>query len=329
MKIMVTGSAGFVGIPLCQQLAENGHEVNALVRSSSLDHPLRRPGINIIEGDLLEPESLEKAVDGCGQIYHLAAFTGVWSPDPTIYHKVNVDGTKAVLDAAVRAGVKRVVITSTAGVIGPSPGKGTQVNEETNPIPELTTDYERTKLESEKLAFRYLEQGLDVIIVNPSRVFGKGWLRDSNSVTRLIKLYDEGKWRFVPGDGDRVGNYVYVDDVVNGHLLAMDHGKPGERYILGGANLSYNELFGLLREVTGKDYRMVHLPVSSMMAFARAEVFMAKQLGKKPFIVPDLVKKYTKDWILSSSKAETELGYTITPVKTALEETLNWIRGLN
>lgn len=104
---MVTGSAGFVGIPLCQQLVENGHEVNALVRSSSLDHPLRRPGINIIEGDLLEPESLEKAVDGCGQIYHLAAFTGVWSPDPTIYHKVNVDGTKAVLDAAVPA-VRRV-----------------------------------------------------------------------------------------------------------------------------------------------------------------------------------------------------------------------------
>lgn len=326
---MVTGSAGFVGIPLCQQLVENGHEVNALVRTSSQNHPLQRPGINIIEGNLLDPMSLEKAIEGCDQIYHLAAFTGVWSPDPSVYRKVNVEGTQAVLDAAVRAGVRRIVITSTAGVIGPSPGEGALVDEETNPIPELTTDYERTKLESEKLAFRYLEKGLEVIIVNPSRVFGKGWLRDSNSVTRLIKMYDEGKWRFVPGNGERVGNYVYVDDVVKGHLLAMDHGKPGERYILGGANLSYNELFNLLRQVTGKDYRMVHLPVSSLMAFARAEVFMARQLGKKPVIVPDLVRKYTKDWILSSSKAESQLGYTITPVKTALEETVSWIRSLN
>lgn len=329
MKVLVTGAAGFVGIPLCIELAEKGLEVHALVRNSSQNNPLQHPGIRLIKGDLLDPASLHEAVQGCDQVYHLAAFTGVWSPDPSVYHRVNVGGTEAVLQAALKAGVKRVVITSTAGVIGPSPGRGIIVDEQTNAIPELSTEYERTKLESERLAFSYLDHGLEVVIVNPSRVFGKGWLRDSNSVTRLIRLYDQGKWRFVPGDGQKTGNYVHVGDVVRGHLLAMERGRPGQRYILGGENLTYNEFFSLLGELTGKRRRMIHLPLPLMMAFARFELRMAEIFGKKPLIVPDFVRKYTRDWPLSSAKAEAELGYTITPAKTAFEETLRWVRGLS
>ena len=326
MKVMVTGSTGFIGIPLCLELVRRGIEVNALVRSIPEVHPLRHPMIRIVKGDLLDPESLEEATEGCTQVFHLAAFTKIWEKEPDLCRKINVDGTEKVLLAAQNAGVKRVVITSTAGVIGPSPSKGVEVHEKTNPNPVLTTEYERTKLESENLAYTYLEKGIEVVIVNPTRVFGPGLLTESNSVTKLVKQYGEGKWRFIPGDGRAVGNYVFIEDVVKGLLLAMEKGNPGERYILGGANLSYLEFFGILRELTGKTQRMINIPLGPMGAFARSQMWMAKWLHIDPLITPELVQKYSKDWIMSSEKAQSQLGYSVTPIEVALRKTWSWLQ---
>lgn len=325
MRVLVTGSSGFVGIPLCLELATRGVEVHALVRKLTPDSPLRHPNIKVFVGDIEDPASLDKAVKGCEGVYHLAAFTGIWTRDKQQFHKVNVVGTNNVLAAALRAGVKRVVVTSTAGVMGPSPGEGQLVDESTDSANYWATDYEITKRESEKLAFGYLSKGLDVMVVNPSRVYGPGLLKETNSVTRLVKMYREGKWRFIPGDGNSRGNYVYIDDVVHGHLLAMEKGLPGERYILGGDNISYNGLFGLIKKLTGKNYRLFHLPLGLMLLFARIQVLMADWFGRKPLIVPALVKKYTRDWNLSSRKAQTQLGYTITPIAEGLKKTLDWI----
>lgn len=326
MKTMVTGSTGFVGISLCLELARRGHQVNALARSANRGFSLHRRGIQVVRGDVEDPTSLLKATEGCEVVYHLAAHTGIWSRDHDLSYKVNVAGTRNVLEAALKAGVRKVVITSTAGVMGPSPRKGVLVDEETNAEPYWATDYERTKREAEKLAFSYLEKGLDVVVVNPSRVYGPGLLNESNSVTKLVKLYLEGKWRFIPGSGESHGNYVFIDDVVQGHLLAMEHGKAGERYILGGENLSYNQLFRQIGQVTGKNRRMFHLPLGPMLLFARFQEWMAEVSGKKPLIVPALVKKYSMDWNLSSKKAQTELGYTFTPFDEGLRKTLEWMK---
>ena len=326
MKVMVTGSTGFVGIPLCLELARRDATVHALARSVSIDHPLQQPRIRLFRGDILKPESIAAAIDGCDQVYHLAAFTEIWTPEPGLVYKINVEGTRNILDAAILAGVKRVVITSTAGVMGPSPERGAYVDESTNITPYWATEYEKTKRESEKLAFSYIEKGLDIVVVNPSRVYGPGLIKESNSVVRLVKLYSEGKWRFIPGDGESVGNYVFIDDVVNGHLLAMERGTPGERYILGGENLSYNEFFRHVRQATGKTQRMFHIPLGPMLFFARWQEWMARIFGKKPLIIPALVEKYTQDWYLSSDKARKDLGYSITSFADGLRNTLDWMR---
>ena len=238
------------------------------------------------------------------------------------------DGVDVARDAGHRAvGGGRAVDVEAPGASYDVPveGDGALVDEATDSASYWATDYEKTKRESETLAFSYLEKGLDVVVVNPSRVYGPGLLKESNSVTRLIKLYREGKWRLIPGDGHSRGNYVYLGDVVDGHLLAMERGKPGERYILGGDNVSYNELFDLIKKITGKDYRLYHIPLGPMLLFARIQVFLAEWFGRKPLIVPALVKKYTRDWNLSSEKAQRDLGYTITPIGEGLKKTIDWI----
>jgi len=325
MKIMVTGSTGFVGIPLCLELARRGDQVNALARSVPGAQPLHHPNIRVYKGDLQDPSGISKAMEGCEAVFHVAAHTGIWSRDPHLSYKVNVEGTRNVLAAALTEGVRKVVITSTAGVMGPSPGKGVLVDEETNRVPYWATNYEKTKREAEKLAFSYLEKGLEVVVVNPSRIYGPGLLNESNSLTKMIKRYCEGKWRFIPGSGESHGNYVYIEDVVRGHLLAIERGKAGERYILGGENLSYNQLFQMIGQTTGMERRMFHLPMGPMLLFARSQEWMAEVFGKKPLIMPALVKKYSLDWNLSSKKAQSALGYAITPFDEGLRKTLEWL----
>ncbi|MCB0608054.1 MAG: SDR family oxidoreductase [Lewinellaceae bacterium] len=324
MKVLVTGSTGYVGVPLVRRLAEEGFEVHALARTPGKDG--EHPGIRTFKGDVLDTDSLEAAVAGCEAVYHLAAYAGVWAKDPDRFRLVNVEGTRNVFNAAAEAGVKRVVVTSTGGVMGHSPADGRAVDEQTYDNPPLASWYEKSKLEAEHLAFSYQEKGMKVVVVNPTRIFGPGPLNESNSVTKLIKQFNDGKWRFIPGDGESVGNYVYLDDVVDGHILAMEKGASGERYILGGTNVSYNQLFSLLREVTGSRQRLFHTPLAPMLLFSRLELLKARLTGKKPLIVPEFVHKLTKNWSMSIDKARKELGYSPMVFEDAVQMTLNWIK---
>ncbi len=326
MKVLVTGSTGYVGIPLCRRLAEQGLQVHALARSTPNGKVFDHPGIRVFKGDLLDTDSLAAAVQGCQAVYHLAAYAGVWAKDPGRFRLINVDGTRNLMTAALAAGVRKVVMTSTGGVMGHSPGNGVLVDETTHPQPDLASGYEQSKLEAEQLVFSYLGRGMEVVVVNPTRIFGPGALNESNSVTRLIKQFQEGKWRLIPGDGESIGNYVYLDDVVDGHILAMEKGKPGERYILGGDNISYNEFFTLLRRMTGSRQKLFRAPIGPMLLYSRLEVLKARLTGKKPLIVPAFVHKLTKHWGMSSKKAQTELGYAPTRLEDALEKTLDWIK---
>jgi nucleoside-diphosphate-sugar epimerase len=165
---------------------------------------------------------------------------------------------------------------------------------------------------------------LAVTIVNPSRIYGPGQLTESNAATKLIKRCYEGKWRILPGNGESMGNYVYIDDVVQGHLQAMQYGQSGHRYILGGENVSFKEFFGLIRELSPHNKRLYKLPVPIMMGFAQSQLLMAEWFGRHPLIIPAFVRKYNYHWNLSSQKAIQELGYQITPLRQGVMQTIEW-----
>ena len=324
MKIFLTGATGYIGTQLTKQLVNRGHTVHALYRSESKSDELRSlKNVQLFKGDITDRDSLEMAVDGCSVVFHVAALAKPWHKDPQTFYQLNVQGAANVFNAAKNAGVKRVVFTSTAGVISPS--NGTPSDESTPRTIPLSTHYEKSKAEAELLANTLNGNGLEVVTVNPSRVYGPGLLSDSNGVTRMVKLYLEGKFRLLPGDGTSIGNYVYIDDVVTGHIQAMDHGRAGQRYILGGDNASFIEFFKTLASVSGKQVGLFKLPIPVMNVAAKIMEKRANLTGTPPLITPPFVKKYLYDWDLSSAKAERELGYQPLSLEAGLANTVEWI----
>lgn len=327
MKIFVTGATGFVGEQLVKKLAENAqNEVHILVRSVPKAQEIfaQMPNVRSFQGDLLEAEKIQKAMQECEQVYHLAAQAKVWDKNPQSFYEMNVKGTLNIVQTAIELGVKRIVLTSTAGVLGASLN-GEVVSENTPLQVPLSTEYEKTKAQAEKEVQKLLDKGLEIVTVNPTRVYGGGQRSQSNAVTMLLEKYAQGKWRILPGNGKKIGNYVFIDDVVQGHLLAMQKGRSGERYILGGENVSYEELFNIFAEITGKKRWLVPLPVAVMNSFAHLQMLKTRLVGTAPLITPPFVKKYLYDWQVSSQKAQTELGYAITPLKIGLQKTWEWL----
>ena len=322
-RIFITGATGFIGRKLAHKLADEGNEVVALIRSKSKAAALQHERISFVEGDLFSIDALNEGMTGCDQVYHLAAFASVWAKGDT-FKTVNIDGTLNILDAAKKQGVDRIVVTSTAGVIGPAVDG--PVNEDTPRQVDFFTEYESTKYESELKIKEYAAAGMHVVIVNPTRVYGPGPLNVSNSVTKLVKQYIAGKWKFIPGDGLSTGNYVFVDDVINGHMLAMAHGRAGERYLLGGEDATYFDLFDTIAAVGGKKYKLYKRPLGIMLAFGKLQLFLAKNFGRQPMITPGWVRKYLYKWSVSSAKAEKELGYKITSLREGIEKTVDWLR---
>jgi nucleoside-diphosphate-sugar epimerase len=322
-KIFITGGTGFIGQKLARKLADEGHQVVALIRSKGKAKDLQHDNISFVEGDLFNLGALEVGMHESDEVYHLAAFASVWAKDDT-FSRVNIDGTINILNAAKKKGVKKVLVTSTAGVIGPAIDG--PVNEDTPRQVDFFTDYESTKYESELKIKEYVAEGQHVVIVNPTRVYGPGPLNVSNSVTKLIKQYTEGKWKFIPGDGMSTGNYVFVDDVINGHVLAMEKGRAGERYLLGGEDATYHELFDTIADIGGQKHKLYKMPLGVLLAFGKIQLFLAKAVGRPPLITPGWVRKYLYKWSVSSQKAQRELGYEITPLRDGVQKTVDWVR---
>ncbi len=323
MKILVTGAGGFLASKLALRLAEGGKQVRALVRTkrSAL---LQHPNIEIVQGDILDVKSLENAVAGCSQVYHCAALANNWARDPRSFYKVNVEGTRNIAEISSKHGVKKMVATSTAGTIGPAHGPA-HAHEGILKPAELYSGYERSKYESEQYLFHKAAEGLPVSIVNPTRVFGPGEMSKSNSVTRIIHRYIRGDWRFKPGTGAEIGNYAYVDDVVKGHILAMEKGKSGERYLLGGENISFDGFLDAVAEVSGKKHSLTAVPLWVFQSYAAVGELLGN-FGIEPKITRSWVRKYRANWSSTSAKAERELGYQRTPLKEAITLTVQWLR---
>jgi farnesol dehydrogenase len=260
---------------------------------------------------------------GTRTVYHLAAYARLWAKDPDLYRKLNVEGTRNVLQAAIDEHVEKMVYVSTAGVVGPSADR--PMDEEMPRNAGFFNSYERTKWEAEQLCLSFSKKGLPVTIVNPARIYGPGPDTGSNPVTKLVELFIQGKWKVVPGSGNDIGSYCYVDDVVDGLVQAMEKGKSGERYLLGGVNASFNELIETISKISGVRSRVRHLPFPILEAFSYGQLLHAKITGKPPLVTPDWLRKYRYNWALDSTKAQRELGYQIRPLAEGLAETIRWI----
>jgi nucleoside-diphosphate-sugar epimerase len=326
-RVFVTGATGFIGTKLVRELVRGGCLVRALTRASSQTDGLDGEGVELRQGDTLDPESLRRAMEGCEQVYHLAAYAKNWAREKEVFLQQNVIGTRHVLSAAQACGVKRVVVTSTIVTLGPSAAG--VIGHET--MPRITqrffTDYEESKTLAEREILQWVARGGPAVIVNPTRVYGPGKLTEGNSVTLMVDQYRRGRLPVLLNGGANVGNYAFVDDLVRGCVLAMEKGRIGERYILGGENVSLRGFFELVDEATGRRHRQISLPPCAALAFARFERLKAEWLGIHPQITPGWVETFLADWAYSSAKAERELGYTITPLQEGIRATCAWLRG--
>lgn len=324
MAILITGSTGYIGSKLTAKLADQGHDIHILCRTTPTLPEFNKPNIKIFIGDITETASLKSALHHVSQVYHLAAYARLWAKDPSTFYKLNVEGLNNVLTASQAAGVSKIIYTSTAGVIGPSKDKPMTEND-----PRITgffNLYESTKSESEKLALDYCRKGLNITILNPSRIYGPGFDTGSNPFTKIIEIYLKGNWKIIPGSGNDIGSYPYIDDVVDGHITAMERGRNGERYILGGVNASFNEFMQLVQKHSGIERKLKHIPFFALTLLSRVMLLNAKVTGKPPLITPDWVAKYKYDWALDSSKAVRELGYNIRPLDDGIRTTVEWVK---
>ena len=278
-----------------------------------------------VTGDILDRDSLRRGITGCTEVFHLAAYARNWAEDPSLFFRLNVEGARNVFEVAVEAGVRRIVYTSTVVVFGPTP-RGVVGNEEMpRTTPRFFTEYEESKVVAEREALQLTSKGFPIVVVHPTRAYGPGKLTEGNSVSLMFDQYDRGRFPALPGRGENVGNYVLVDDLVEGHVLAMEKGTVGERYILGGENTSLKGLLRLVDELTKRRHVQVGLPRSVAMLYAGFEKRKAEWFGVYPRITPGWVEMFLVDWAYSSAKAERELGYRITPLREGVRRTLDWL----
>jgi farnesol dehydrogenase len=324
MIYFITGATGFIGAALTKRLADEGHEIRALVRNKEKAKIIQHRNVSFYYGTITNQQLLAEAIKGVDGIFHLAAIAKPYVRNKSLYYTINIAASASIFKLAMDHHVKRVVFTSSAGTFGPSTSQ--PVHEQTLRSLDFFNEYESTKYMAEKVAKDFVLEGADIVIVHPSRVYGPGLISKSNAVTLMIKKYIGGMWRIIPGDGKKVGNYVFIKDVVDGHISAMQFGKSGKQYLLGGENYSYEDFFKLLQVVSHKNYKLVKIPVWILKSFAAIQMQLALLFRQSPLLPPKWVKKYLYNWEVSSDKAEQELSYHITSLEEGFRRTIDWLK---
>jgi dihydroflavonol-4-reductase len=315
---LVTGASGFVGWHVARRLIERGHTVKALVRATS---KLRELDVEPVVGDLRDAASLERAVAGCGLVFHVAADYRLWAPDPEELYRSNVDGTRNLLTAARAAGVERVIYTSTVGCIGvPKGGEGDE--DCAVALEDMAGTYKRSKFLAEKAALEFAASGLPVIAVNPTAPIGDHDFKPTPTGKIILDFLKGAMPAFI----DTGLNLVDVRDVAEGNLLACERGRPGERYILGCENLTLAQILGRVAEIAGRPAPRIRLPYFVAYAAGVASTGWARVSGKPPVAPLDAVRMARKKMWVSSDKARRELGYVPSPVDDALARAVKWFR---
>ncbi len=322
MKALVTGATGFVGAAVAKALLNGRWEVRVLARKTSDRRNLQNLDVDVIEGDLMDSSSLEHAAQGCQGLFHVAADYRLGAPDPAQLYRANVDGTRNVLSAARRAGVQRMVYTSSVATIG-IPGDGTPGDERTpNALANMIGHYKRSKYLAEEVALGAAREGISVVIVNPSTPVGPGDVKPTPT-GRLVLDAAAGR---MPAYVDTGLNIVHVDDVANGHLLAYERGIAGERYILGGQDMSLREILAVIGGLTGRRPPQVRLPYGVVLPMAYVAHGFAKLSGRSGRLTLEGVRMSRKRMFFSSSKAARDLGYAARAPVQAFEDAIRWFR---
>lgn len=322
MKTFVTGATGFIGASIVRELLKDGSQVRALARQGADTRNLDGLDIEIWPGDLLDPASLEVGIRGCAQVFHAAADYRLWTRDPTVMYRTNVEGTRSVLEAALKAGVERVVYTSSVGTLG-NPGDGTPGTEDT-PVSfsDMVGDYKKSKFLAEREAEKFVDKGLPLIIVNPSTPVGPLDIKPTPT-GKIIVDFMNGK---MPAYLDTGLNLISVEDCARGHLLAASKGTIGRKYILGNHNLTMCDIFAMLEKITGRPAPRVRLPYFPILLAAYFNEGISRLTGQEPLIPLAGVQMAKKFMFFDSSKAIQELGLPQTPVVQALEQAATWFR---
>jgi len=321
MTVLVTGASGFIGSRLAAALVERGETVRVLRRAGSRLDGLAGLPVEHAVGDILDPASLERAVAGCDVVYHVAAIASYWREAPELVYTVNVDGTRNVMAACLKASVPRVVHTSSVAAIG-IPPPGTLSTEET-PFDAVsaTFPYADSKRLAEEEVYRAVERGLSAVIVNPGVVIGAG---DHNLISgSIIVQMARRPIPVVPPGGACMAD---VDAVVEGHLLAARGGRTGERYILGGENLTYREIADIVAQVVGRSAPRWAIPDWMLGPASGAVDVFNRIAGRPPAFNGQQVRLSRYDLFFDSSKAVRELGYPILPFAAAAEKAYRWYR---
>jgi dihydroflavonol-4-reductase len=323
MTTLVTGATGFVGSAVARALLARGHTLRLLTRPSSDRRNLAGLDAEIVTGDLTDPESLVRAAAGCRYVCHVAADYRFWVPDPDVMLRANIDGAVAMVRAAGEAGAERIVHCSSVAALGQI-GDGTPADETT---PAKETDfvgiYKRSKYLAEKAVLELARRDrLPVVVVNPSSPVGP---RDIKPTPTGKMIRDAAAGR-VPAYIDTGLNLVHVDDVGQGHVLALEKGRIGERYILGGENMLLKDILALVCDVAHRRPPTIALPEAVVWPAAFAMEKLAKLTGIEPMMTRDHLRMARKKMFFSSAKATVELGYQARPVREAVEDAVAWFR---
>jgi len=320
---LLTGATGFVGSAVARTLAAAGLRVRALVRQRSPRFHLADLDLDYVEGDLRDAESIVRAAKGTRYVFHVAADYRLWAPDPRDIYAANVEGTRHVMQAALRAGVERVVYTSSVATlelrVDGSPA------DESNPLsePQGIGTYKRSKIAAERLVeAMVLNDGLPAVVVNPSTPIGPRDVKPTPT-GRIIVEAARGR---IPGFVDTGLNLVHVDDVAAGHLAALERGVVGERYILGGANVTFADMLADIARLVGRARPRLRLPRAAVLPIAYGAEALARFTGREPFATVDGVRMAKHRMFFTAAKAERELGFRARPYLHGIDDAIRWFR---
>jgi dihydroflavonol-4-reductase len=319
---LVTGASGFVGAAVARALLAAGDRVRVLMRATSGRRNIEGLDCETCTGSLEDAASLRAALAGCNRLFHVAADYRLWVRDPAAMFRANVEGTRALMQAAQDQGVERIVYTSSVATLGLDPGGAAADERMPSRYEEMIGPYKQSKYRAEEVVKAMAAAGLPAVIVNPSTPVGPRDVKPTPT-GRMIVEAASGR---MPAFVDTGLNIVHVDDVAAGHLLAAQKGRPGERYILGGENLALAEILAAVARLCGRPPPRVRLPIAPLMPLAFAAEAMATLTGREPFVTRDGLRMARKKMYFTSAKAERELGYRARAAREGIADAVAWFK---
>ncbi|XP_059633052.1 uncharacterized protein LOC132275882 [Cornus florida] len=335
-KVLVTGASGYLGGRLCHALLRHGHSVRAFVRPTSELSCLPRPtdgddcggSLELAYGDVTDYGSLLDACSGCHVIFHAAALVEPWLPEPSKLFSVNVGGLKNVLQAYKETKtVEKIIYTSSFFALGSTDGYVADESQ-IHPAKFFCTEYEKSKAVADKIAIDAAAKGVPIVAVYPGVVYGPGKVTTGNIVARMIIERFNGRLPGYVGYGNDMFSFSHVDDVVEGHIAALNKGRPGERYLLTGENASFMHVFDIAASITQTKRPWFNIPLLVIETYGWLSILFSRITGKLPLISPPTVYVLKHQWAYSCEKAKLELDYNPRSLKEGLAEVLPWLKSL-